>query len=49
MPIDLRYDLDRKEFRDKSIGLLRSYKAFAYGMSYQAARRELKFEFRSGF
>ena len=49
LPIDLRYDLDRKEFRDKSIGLLRSYKAFAYGMSYQAARRELKFEFRSGF
>lgn len=49
VPIDLRYDLDRKEFRDKSIGLLRSYKTFAYGLSYQAARREFKLEFRSGF
>lgn len=49
MPIDLRYDLDREEFRDKSIGLLRSYKVFAYGLSYQAARREFKLEFRSGF
>ncbi|MDF2440325.1 MAG: hypothetical protein JWN98_1309 [Abditibacteriota bacterium] len=48
VPIDLRYDLDRKEFRDKSIGLLRSYKTFAYGLTYQVARSEFKFEFRSG-
>jgi hypothetical protein len=49
IPIDLRYDLDRRAFRDKTFGILRSYKTFAYGVSYQTARHDLRLEFRSGF
>ena len=49
IPIDLRYDLDRKEFRDQLFGLLRSYKVFAYGVTYNTARREVKLAFRNGF
>ena len=49
IPIDLRYDLDRKELREKTFGLLRNYKTFAYGFSYQASRQELQFQVRQGF
>jgi len=49
IPIDLRYDLDRKELREKSFGLLRNYKTFAYGLTYQASRQELQLEIRQGF
>jgi hypothetical protein len=49
IPIDLRYDLDRKQLRDKSIGILRSYKTFAYGLTYRAARNEIGLEVREGF
>ena len=49
LPIDLRYDLDRKEFRNKLFGILRSYKTFAYGIAYDTARREVRLEFRNGF
>jgi hypothetical protein len=49
VPLDLRYDLGAKRFRDKTVGLLRSYKTFAYGLVYQAARGEVRLEFRSGF
>ncbi|HEX9997221.1 MAG TPA: hypothetical protein VGB45_08770 [Abditibacterium sp.] len=49
LPIDLRYDVSRRTFRDKSYGLLRSYKTFAYGVVYQTARRDLRLEVRQGF
>ncbi|HVF11425.1 MAG TPA: hypothetical protein VNA16_11510 [Abditibacteriaceae bacterium] len=49
IPIDLRYDLDRKEFRNKLFGIMRSYKTFAYGIAYDTARREVRLEFRNGF
>ncbi len=49
IPIDLRYDLNRRTFRDKSFGILRSYKVFAYGLVYQAARQDLRLEVRQGF
>ncbi len=49
IPIDLRYDLDLNELRDERVGLLRSYKTFAYGVTYQTARRELQLDFRQGF
>lgn len=49
IPIDLRYDLDLDKFRDESFGILRNYKNFAYGITYETARRELSFEVRSGF
>ncbi|HVF10633.1 MAG TPA: hypothetical protein VNA16_07515, partial [Abditibacteriaceae bacterium] len=49
IPIDLRYDLDRDTLRDKQFGLLRSYKTFAYGVTYQTARHELRLELRRGF
>ncbi|HEX8551173.1 MAG TPA: hypothetical protein VF681_06410 [Abditibacteriaceae bacterium] len=49
VPIDLRYDLDLGKLRDERFGLLRNYKTFAYGVTYQTARRELKLEFRQGF
>lgn len=49
LPIDLRYDMSRNEFRDKTFGLLRSYKTFAYGVVYQTARRDLRLEVRQGF
>jgi hypothetical protein len=49
VPIDLRYDLDENEFRDKSFGILRNYKTFAYGLTYNTAHRELSLEFRQGF
>ena len=49
LPIDLRYDLSQRRFRDKSYGLLRSYKTFAYGLVYQSARRDLRLEVRQGF
>lgn len=49
VPIDLRYDMDRNEFRDKSFGILRNYKTFAYGLTYNTAHRELSLEFRQGF
>ena len=49
VPIDLRYDIDAQSLRDKTFGLLRSYKTFAYGLEYQFARREFNLEFRAGF
>ncbi|WP_157947752.1 hypothetical protein [Abditibacterium utsteinense] len=49
LPVDLRYDLARRSFRDKSFGILRSYKVFAYGVVYQAARQDLRLEVRQGF
>jgi hypothetical protein len=49
IPVDLRYDLDQKKLRDESIGLLRSYKNFAYGITYDSARRDISLEFRTGF
>jgi hypothetical protein len=49
IPIDLRYDLDQKRFRDETVGILRSYKTFAYGVTYQFSRSELRLDFRSGF
>jgi|GEM_PF-2323397 len=49
IPIDLRYDVERGELRDKSFGILRNYKTFAYGVTYQSARNEVRFEIRQGF
>jgi hypothetical protein len=49
IPIDLRYDLGQQRLRDQSIGLLRSYKDFAYGVVYQTSRREARVEIRQGF
>lgn len=49
IPVDLRYDLDQGRLRDERFGLLRNYKSFAYGVTYQTARRELKLEVRQGF
>ncbi len=49
VPIDLRYDLARRAFRDTTFGILRSYKVFAYGVVYQSARRDLRLEVRQGF
>jgi hypothetical protein len=49
IPLDFRYDIDRKDLRDASFGLLRTYKAFAYGMTYNTARSNLSFELRTGF
>ena len=49
VPIDLRYDLQRSRFRDETFGILRSYKTFAYGITYQTARRDLRLEVREGF
>ena len=46
VPLDLRYDLQRNRFRDATFGLLRSYKTFAYGLTYQTARRDLRLEIR---
>lgn len=49
MPIDLRYDIEKGRLRDTRIGILRNYKTFAYGLTYQSARNELKLEIRQGF
>lgn len=49
LPIDLRYDLNRRALRDASFGVLRSYKVFAYGLVYQRARQDLRLEVRQGF
>jgi hypothetical protein len=49
IPIDLRYDVDQKSLRDKTFGLLRNYKTFAYGLKYQSSRHELRLEIRQGF
>lgn len=49
VPIDVRYDLDLHQVRDRTFGLLRSYKTFAYGLVYQSAHRDLRLEVRSGF
>lgn len=49
IPIDLRYDVDRRELRDKRFGILRNYKTFAYGVTYQSSRKEVKLEIRQGF
>lgn len=46
LPLDLRYDLDRNEFRDKRIGILRTLDCVAYGVSYDSARQEIKLEVR---
>ena len=37
VPIDVRYDLDLRQVRDSTVGVLRSYKTFAYGVVYQSA------------
>ena len=39
----------RSRFRDQTFGVLRSYKTFAYGVTYQTARRDLRLEIRRGF
>ena len=49
VPLDFRYDLDENTVRDTTYGVLRSYKNFAYGVTYQTARRDLNLEFRSQF
>jgi hypothetical protein len=49
IPFDFRYDLTQKRLRDQSVGLLRSYKDFAYGVVYQSSRREARLEIRQGF
>ena len=49
IPLDLRYDLQQNRFRDETFGILRSYKTFAYGVTYQTARRDLRLEIRNGF
>ena len=49
VPLDLRYDLQQNRFRDQTYGILRSYKTFAYGVTYQTARRDLRLEIRQGF
>ncbi len=49
IPLDLRYDLQQNRFRDQTFGILRSYKTFAYGVTYQTARRDLRLEIREGF
>ncbi len=49
LPVDLRYDLNRRDLRDASFGILRSYKVFAYGLIYQTARQDLRLEVRQGF
>ncbi len=49
VPLDFRYDIDREHLRDASFGLLRAYKAFAYGLTYNTARSSLHFEMRTGF
>jgi len=49
IPVDLRYDLDEGQLREKSIGILRNYKTFAYGLVYSAAHNQLSLEFRQGF
>lgn len=49
MPFDFRYDIDKGRLRDSRIGILRNYKTFAYGLTYQSARNELKLEIRQGF
>lgn len=49
VPLDLRYDLDKKSFRDRTFGVLRNYKTFAYGVVYQTSRNELRAEIRQGF
>jgi hypothetical protein len=49
LPFDLRYDVSQKKLRDKTFGILRSYKTFAYGVVYQSARSDLRLEFRTNF
>ena len=49
LPFDVRYDLQQSRFRDETFGILRSYKTFAYGLTYQTARRDLRLEIRQGF
>ena len=49
IPLDLRYDLQQGRFRDETFGILRSYKTFAYGVTYQTSRRDLRLEIRQGF
>lgn len=49
IPIDIRYDVQLHQTRDRSFGLLRSYKTFGYGITYDTARRDVRFEVRSGF
>ncbi len=49
IPIDLRYDLDRQQLRERTFGILRNYKTFAYGLTYQSSRQELQFQVRQGF
>ena len=49
VPLDLRYDLQRGTLRDATFGILRSYKTFAYGVTFQTARRDLRLEVRQGF
>jgi hypothetical protein len=49
VPLDFRYDIDRHDLRDASFGLLRAYKSFAYGLTYNTARSSIHFEMRTGF
>ena len=49
VPLDFRYDIDAKTVRDTTYGVLRSYKNFAYGLTYQTSRRDLSIEYRSQF
>ena len=49
VPLDLRYDMELRQLRERKIGILRSFKTFAYGLSYDSAQGGLGFEVRSGF
>jgi hypothetical protein len=49
IPIDIRYDTSLHEIRDRRFGLLRNFKTYAYGITYDTAQGSLRFEVRSGF
>lgn len=49
LPFDLRYDVSQKRLRDYRLGVLRSYKTFAYGVVYQSSRQTVQLELRQAF
>ncbi len=46
VPFLVRYDIERSAVRDSRFGLMRAYDCIAYGMSFDTARREFRFEGR---
>lgn len=46
VPFLVRYDIQRNSIRDLRLGLMRAYDCVAYGMSFDTARREFRFEGR---